>query len=154
MPGKHGETTMQILRRDIKLKLVKEAINRTLPQINRFINSRERPLTKPSTVLTDKVFNRLIKHVEAETKALKGVKDHNFQRLITSLRDILVYIAEEDSYYAVWLMTAMLVISDETVKFLKQPEVAKERSWCFTWFLNEMSPELFQLLNVESAVEA
>jgi len=138
---------MQILRRDIKLKLVKEAINRVLPQIDRFINSRKRPLTKPSTVLVDSIFKRLIKRVEAETKALKGEKDHNFLKLTNSLRDILIYIAEEDSYYAVWLMTAMLVISDETVKFLKQPEVRKERSWCFTWFLSEMSPELFQLLN-------
>ena len=94
--------------RHLKLHLAKQIINYTVPRLNKLI-----PTRKPRCVVSkivDKSFTDITKMLREgqkdKTKPLFG--DDNFIRLVDATRRTLLFIAEEDPYYRIWLEILLL----------------------------------------------
>ena len=94
--------------RHLKLHLAKQVINYTVPRLKRLI-----PLRKPRCVVSKIIDNSfrditrmLYEGKKDKSKPLFG--DDNFIRLLTATRRTLVFMAEEDPYYRMWLEILLL----------------------------------------------
>ena len=107
---KNDPPWMDFTPRYLKLILAKKILNYTVPRLNRLI-----PTRKPRCIVSkiiDKSFlditSMLREGQRDKSKPLFG--DDNFITLIKATRRTLLFMAEEDPYYRIWLEIFLLTL--------------------------------------------
>lgn len=148
---------MSKIIRDIKLHLVKTAINRFMPYLNKIVPETKPPFKHLSTEILDRAMKRTYERIKEEMKNNKNISDRHLLCLTQTMRNVLVYIAENDCYYALWLNYVLLITVDECVNTFRSTKptirAKMEEGWKWTWFVNELSVETTKLLKEVENIE-
>ena len=94
--------------RHLKLHLAKQIINYTVPKLNRLI-----PTRKPRCIVSKIIDHSFMDITRMLCEGQKDKKkplfgDDNFIRLVDATRRTLLFMAEEDPYYRIWLEILLL----------------------------------------------
>jgi len=101
---------MKLISLDLKMFLLKKAINRLTPRI--MVLSKGVTPKTPHSKLILKIWDRLEEVVRKEAKT--GCwSDRNFINLLEATKRALIFLCERDKYYKRWLGLLMLYVVEE-----------------------------------------
>jgi len=115
------------LRTELKLHLLKKAVNLCMRLIDRFL-PETRP-RYPQSVMLEHVFQQLFnayllemysgRFDDVSRQSLVSLKDRNFQHFLSVARKILLFIGENDRYYRAWIGLAFIAGKEEYEQALR-----------------------------------
>ena len=109
---------------NIRLCIAKNILNRAAKLLLRIFPECQTATTEITTATT-RAFDRIIRLAKFQKQQVAALDDENFIVLLKTLRNALVYLAENDDYYRGWLEYAALVFSQEFQRIETQ-DVARQ----------------------------
>lgn len=104
---------MPFSKQDLKMHLLKQAINYVAPRILRL--SKGVNAETPQSKLILRVWDRIEAVVKKEVET--GCwDDKNFRNLLDATKEALIFLCEKDKYYKRWLGLLMMFIAEEVSK--------------------------------------
>ena len=113
--------------RQIKMALLKSAINTMTPIIRHALKGTGRSGVQPISKIVERVFLRMEEALEYERS--EGVFQQyadasNFAVLLEAVRRTLMFIADQDNYYQIWAGHFFTVVWEEMQRAYQQFQVA------------------------------